>query len=373
DFYAEDRIKQEPPELKDEPFHDFPDINQEEPISDIALFGTSSEIKEEPKEIKDEPVDELDDLVQEEPIADIFCPSTGSSRPLDQSTSTIDNSSKSKGQLRRCVVCQKSRHVRDMHVFTNHKDRRSRWVNAVRSTIEGRESLMEILNGRAWSYLCASHFSPSDCVHYGKFTKLRTDAVPFIKKEESENEEEPIIKKSRPESIQKTTRMQRRNCVVCDLNRNENEMHVFTTDKDRRSLWVDAVRSTSEERRELMELLNTKKKSYLCAIHFTPSDYIHTGNWKRLGINAIPTFQFQKYVPETPTTPQCADSSCQKYPSTADAYLRHLESHQKTTLRTNGIFLVCSCGFKIISRENYKNHDKKCEGLDYTVHKLDEN
>ncbi|GMS83556.1 hypothetical protein PENTCL1PPCAC_5731, partial [Pristionchus entomophagus] len=44
------------------------------------------DIKEEPVEIKEEPIDDYDDIKQEEPMVDVFCPTTGTSRPIDQSS-----------------------------------------------------------------------------------------------------------------------------------------------------------------------------------------------------------------------------------------------------------------------------------------------
>ncbi|GMR43603.1 hypothetical protein PMAYCL1PPCAC_13798, partial [Pristionchus mayeri] len=64
----------------------------------------ASEIKQEQMTIKDEPVDTFTDINHEEPTADIFCPSTGTSRPIDQSN-PIDVAPKSKQQRRKCIVC----------------------------------------------------------------------------------------------------------------------------------------------------------------------------------------------------------------------------------------------------------------------------
>ncbi|GMS83413.1 hypothetical protein PENTCL1PPCAC_5588, partial [Pristionchus entomophagus] len=49
--------------------------NTEEPV----------EIKVEPLEIKEEPIDDFSDIKPEEPVVDVFCPSTGTSRPLNRS------------------------------------------------------------------------------------------------------------------------------------------------------------------------------------------------------------------------------------------------------------------------------------------------
>ncbi|GMR49384.1 hypothetical protein PMAYCL1PPCAC_19579 [Pristionchus mayeri] len=51
----------------------------------VPLFKNDQpkEIKEEPMEMKEEPIDEFTDIKQEEPVADLYCPSTGSSRPIE--------------------------------------------------------------------------------------------------------------------------------------------------------------------------------------------------------------------------------------------------------------------------------------------------
>ncbi|GMR49386.1 hypothetical protein PMAYCL1PPCAC_19581, partial [Pristionchus mayeri] len=61
------------------------DDNSNSEAEDVQLFKNDQpyEIKEESMEIKEEPIDDFSDLKLEEPIADIFCPSTGSSRPID--------------------------------------------------------------------------------------------------------------------------------------------------------------------------------------------------------------------------------------------------------------------------------------------------
>ncbi|GMS83373.1 hypothetical protein PENTCL1PPCAC_5549, partial [Pristionchus entomophagus] len=35
-----------------------------------------------------------------------------------------------------------------------------------------------------------------------------------------------------------------------------------------------------------------------------------------------------------------------KYPSTPSGYAQHLRSHHKSSLKENGIFLICSCEFE---------------------------
>ncbi|GMR43614.1 hypothetical protein PMAYCL1PPCAC_13809, partial [Pristionchus mayeri] len=300
DSITSSEIKEEVVEIKDEPFDDFPEIKLELPIADVSQIDTSNEIKEEEVEIKDEPVDEFADIKQEEPIVDMYCPSTGISRPLEQSTTIISSKSASKAIHLKCVVCQKVRNDSDMRQFTHDKKKRSQWVNALRSTPDGRRELMEVLNSWKNPYLCAGHFSPSDFYHYENRVFLRPNAIPSFENMESENEEEPFVKKLRMESVPKPMTMDRRKCVVCHLIRNRKEMHVFITEKKRRSRWVNAVRSTPEGRRILMEQLNTTIKSFLCASHFSPLDYYYTGGTKVLRFDAMLSFEVRCMHPQEP-------------------------------------------------------------------------
>ncbi|GMR50621.1 hypothetical protein PMAYCL1PPCAC_20815, partial [Pristionchus mayeri] len=167
--------------LKEEPIDEFDEIKQEEAVLNICTIDAPNDIKEESLEIKVEPID---DYNQEEPIADVYCPSTGISRPLDQSTSSITKEIPSKTKMQRhvCVVCHRLCSMSDMHIFTASPKKRATWVDAVRQTPEGRKSLMELLSKRTTgSYMCASHFSPSDYNLSSKRIVLRFDAVPFFK------------------------------------------------------------------------------------------------------------------------------------------------------------------------------------------------
>ncbi|GMR31308.1 hypothetical protein PMAYCL1PPCAC_01503, partial [Pristionchus mayeri] len=94
-----DEIKEEPIEFKDEPIDEFADIKQEEPV-----LNPPYQMTEELIEIKEEPVDEFAEIKQEEPMTDIFCPSTGNSRPLHQ-TSSME--SKLVGRQVACGECGK--------------------------------------------------------------------------------------------------------------------------------------------------------------------------------------------------------------------------------------------------------------------------
>ncbi|GMR43764.1 hypothetical protein PMAYCL1PPCAC_13959, partial [Pristionchus mayeri] len=72
---------------------------------------------------------------------------------------------------------------------------------------------------------------------------------------------------------------------------------------------------------------------------------------------------------DMPVTPQCV--LCKVHPKTAYGYAQHLKKHHKTTLLANGINLLCSCGMRYISINGHKKHDKKCNGREYTLHRLD--
>ncbi|GMR31365.1 hypothetical protein PMAYCL1PPCAC_01560, partial [Pristionchus mayeri] len=86
--------------------------------------------------------------------------------------------------------------------------------------------------------------------------------------------------------------MGRRMCVVCHLQRDQREMHIFTEDPNKMILWVHAVRATPERRRDLIGLLNMEgARRYLCASHFSPADYDHTEYSAVLRRDAVPFYQ----------------------------------------------------------------------------------
>ncbi|GMR44020.1 hypothetical protein PMAYCL1PPCAC_14215, partial [Pristionchus mayeri] len=68
-------------------------------------------------------------------------------------------------------------------------------------------------------------------------------------------------------------------------------------------------------------------------------------------------------------TPKCV--LCEMHPKSPYGYSAHLYFHHKTTLRANGIYLLCSCGFRYNFEGDHKKHDKKCTGREFTLHKLD--
>ncbi|GMR44022.1 hypothetical protein PMAYCL1PPCAC_14217, partial [Pristionchus mayeri] len=80
--------------------------------------------------------------------------------------------------------------------------------------------------------------------------------------------------------------------------------------------------------------------------------------------------EFTLHRRDEATTPQCV--LCQMHPKTPCGYLYHLRVHHKTTLLKNGIYVLCSCGMRYNSHNDQRKHDKKCNGCEYTLHKLDE-
>ncbi|GMR55497.1 hypothetical protein PMAYCL1PPCAC_25692, partial [Pristionchus mayeri] len=144
----------------------------------------------------------------------IYCPSTDFSRPIEQTelhsndqmhiermddTESLDESSlelsnnsddgeitenpvevSNRLSLFTCVVCQREGTTLEMHQFAKHPTKRTRWVNAVRATAEGRRSLMEELSVTNCPRLCSSHFKPSDYKQNSSRKMLRINAVPFF-------------------------------------------------------------------------------------------------------------------------------------------------------------------------------------------------
>ncbi|GMR55076.1 hypothetical protein PMAYCL1PPCAC_25271, partial [Pristionchus mayeri] len=75
-------------------------------------------------------------------------------------------------------------------------------------------------------------------------------------------------------------------------------------------------------------------------------------------------------IRRTKMTPQCV--LCKVHPKTTRGYAEHLYRHHKTSLTANGIFLKCGCGFHYIILNDYKKHDKKCDGRNFSLNKLGE-
>ncbi|GMR43788.1 hypothetical protein PMAYCL1PPCAC_13983, partial [Pristionchus mayeri] len=72
-----------------------------------------------------------------------------------------------------------------------------------------------------------------------------------------------------------------------------------------------------------------------------------------------------------PNTPQCV--LCKMHPKTPKGYTTHLREHHDTTLLKSEIYLMCSCGHRFGSEHSQKKQNKKCNGRQFTLHKLDDN
>ncbi|GMS91205.1 hypothetical protein PENTCL1PPCAC_13380 [Pristionchus entomophagus] len=59
-------------------------------------------------------------------------------------------------------------------------------------------------------------------------------------------------------------------------------------------------------------------------------------------------------------TNQCV--MCELYPATAYAYAHHLGHCHKSTLKANGVYLLCACGIKVVCAAHNPKHSKECDG-----------
>ncbi|GMR50588.1 hypothetical protein PMAYCL1PPCAC_20783, partial [Pristionchus mayeri] len=64
-------------------------------------------------------------------------------------------------------------------------------------------------------------------------------------------------------------------------------------------------------------------------------------------------------------TPQCV--LCEEYPGTVYGYATHLRRHHKTTLKANGIYLICACGLIFRNHDDHKKNDGKCTERGFTL------
>ncbi|GMR34828.1 hypothetical protein PMAYCL1PPCAC_05023, partial [Pristionchus mayeri] len=92
-----------------------------------------------------------------------------------------------KHYIRQCIVCNRFGTHKEMHVFPKNREKRKTYVEAVRSTPEGRTLLMKKIyrstsktNMDKHAFICSNHFSPSDFKHFAKHTCIKADAVPFF-------------------------------------------------------------------------------------------------------------------------------------------------------------------------------------------------
>ncbi|GMS90774.1 hypothetical protein PENTCL1PPCAC_12949, partial [Pristionchus entomophagus] len=78
-------------------------------------------------------------------------------------------------------------------------------------------------------------------------------------------------------------------------------------------------------------------------------------------------FTIQQVITKIPTTPQCI--LCEAHPKTANGYAIHLQAVHQTTLTSNGIYLLCSCGKEYRAQSN-SGHNMKCNGLQFSLHNV---
>ncbi|GMS97507.1 hypothetical protein PENTCL1PPCAC_19682, partial [Pristionchus entomophagus] len=79
-------------------------------------------------------------------------------------------------------------------------------------------------------------------------------------------------------------------------------------------------------------------------------------------------FTLHKLSEKTHSTPQCI--LCETYLPTVRCYAEHLQKLHNSSLRANGIYLICSCGQEVRSHWYNPDHAKKCDGTQFTLHKL---
>ncbi|GMR31317.1 hypothetical protein PMAYCL1PPCAC_01512, partial [Pristionchus mayeri] len=137
-------------------------------------------INEDPIEFKEEPVDNFDEINQEEPVLDVSLFGIMADLMSHFSTATRTRNAPLKNVQHKCVVCLQKGNASEMRYFTRDPKRRGTWINAVRSTSEGRKVLMKLLNTSTNRFLCASHFDPSDFIYHPTRVALKSNAVPFF-------------------------------------------------------------------------------------------------------------------------------------------------------------------------------------------------
>ncbi|GMR52176.1 hypothetical protein PMAYCL1PPCAC_22371, partial [Pristionchus mayeri] len=135
-------------------------------------FYAAHEIKFEEEELEDEPIQESALISQEESILNASI--------LDKANDFNDDINDVNKKVYRltCVVCNRLCDRSEMRHFAKDPNKRTAWINSVRSTTEERRWLMELLSVVKNPFLCVSHFSPSDFSQCAKRIVLRSDAVP---------------------------------------------------------------------------------------------------------------------------------------------------------------------------------------------------
>ncbi|GMR38109.1 hypothetical protein PMAYCL1PPCAC_08304, partial [Pristionchus mayeri] len=151
-------------------------------VMDVPLSsnGTPNDREEDHPEINDEPANDIADNTKKEQNADIQVPHIGNSPLLFQFTPRDHSDVPSKAQKLKCFVCCQMVVRTEMRLFALNHTKRKAWINSVRSTPEGRRSLMAQLSAVNYPMLCNNHFSPSSFIHAANRVILRGDAIPFF-------------------------------------------------------------------------------------------------------------------------------------------------------------------------------------------------
>ncbi|GMR31309.1 hypothetical protein PMAYCL1PPCAC_01504, partial [Pristionchus mayeri] len=206
-------------------------------ISDV---NSTNNIKEEPLELKDE---SIDNVKRGDPFGN--------------------------ENRRKCVVCHRMCSQTEMHCFTKNLTKQTAWVNAVRSTPEGRNALMEQLNSMMHPYLCESHFSPSDFTHNAKGTGLKSDAVPFFEV----NTSIPPAKHSNIMEIegkQQTGHIHAQECFLCG----EFAFPYLITPKDSITACLffnNLIELNSDQLKKVQQLMKFNTRALICRKHYRES------------------------------------------------------------------------------------------------------
>ncbi|GMR44049.1 hypothetical protein PMAYCL1PPCAC_14244, partial [Pristionchus mayeri] len=172
--------------------------------------------------------------------------------------------------------------------------------------------------------------------------------------EESDREEEPSVKKKRSESVEsmdkiipkkmqssskrdfqsKTVRMSSKDSE--DTNSDKNEVKCPECEYSSRSAYawwkhLKVKHSTTPTLAGCLLRCDCGNESF----SFSHSHECEISNFTVIRKGNGPIRRLQ-------VTPQCI--LCKKYPKTPCGYTEHLKRSHKTTLKKNGIYLICACG-----------------------------
>ncbi|GMR31335.1 hypothetical protein PMAYCL1PPCAC_01530, partial [Pristionchus mayeri] len=247
----------EPVLFKDEPIDDCTEIKQGAPDSIIRTINVTNGIKEEPVVIKEEKIDctELD-----KPIADMYSPSSGMSRPLEKtSKNNSDNPLKGTAvpsttqfyETSNSQMLAKRPRIENVLSVTANKQ----YFPSYPEEDEEEEDEHEVVKDNEPE---GSQLDPTQVFNQnlnGAIARLRE------KRLASEN--------ALPTSVDGNNAVKIKTCVVCGRKCAKKAMREFTFLPWKRRIWINAVRSTPEGRRSLLELLATLKCPLLCKSHFS--------------------------------------------------------------------------------------------------------